>query len=496
MNNPNTPTPDSAGQIKAYTDCIFKPSDIVEIRLLPSGQSLWCGAGDLLRKVNILKEKNRQNQNIYIGANPRKAPGGSKRQDVALSRCLFADFDHIDWKEAQRRMKRAQLPESTLALNSGHGIHAYWRLTDSIKDLDRWTQLQKALIAAVDSDRSIHDPPRIMRLPGFLNHKPPPAECAIIRADPDQRYDIELLASFLAQGKSTAQNAHNTQKYSDDTSESYHRAVAYAAKWQGEAEGGRNLAAFRLAANLTKDFALESGQAWEILAGWNQRNSPPLGEDELRKVLENAQDYGSHPSGLKTACLAGDVRTVEPNAWEPPIPLGQFDLPLFPQQGFPDSLAELRDYCLAVAESFQVSLDLPAMLVLAAASAALAKKIEVAVAGEHIEPVNLYTVVALEPANRKTGVFGKVYKPLSDYERQQTELALPLVQQNQHERDILEGRIRHLKGQLSKAKANERRSLQTELEATICELEQTPHLYDPPISGRRHYTRTAVHAVV
>jgi hypothetical protein len=42
----------------------------------------------------------------------------------------------------------------------------------------------------VGSDSVIHDPPRIMRLPGFRNHKAPAADCDVLHLDPEMRYAL------------------------------------------------------------------------------------------------------------------------------------------------------------------------------------------------------------------------------------------------------------------------------------------------------------------
>ena len=82
--------------IARYTACVFEPSDIVEIRRLPSGRSTWHQAGKLTEVVKSLTRDNQRKQHIYVSANPRKASGGTKNEDVACARCLFADFDDID----------------------------------------------------------------------------------------------------------------------------------------------------------------------------------------------------------------------------------------------------------------------------------------------------------------------------------------------------------------------------------------------------------------
>jgi hypothetical protein len=278
----------------------------------------------------------RENENgsaIYAGANPRRATGGTTSNDVVYARCLFADFDNIDVDGARGRWQAAGLPEPTLTINSGHGIHTYWRLTEPISNMDQWRQLQQRLIATVDSDPAIHDPARIMRLPGLMNHKEPAAMCSIIEADPARRYGLAALAGRLKvlKGKSLGQDPSSGQLQTTEPNKAsgldiVGRANLAAAKWPSVAKGERDKEAYRHGAYLVRDFGLSEAQALPILLAWNETNTPPLPEPELRKCLRNGNTYGQHPIGTKVA--TGKKATVESEQWEPPIPLGQFNLPL------------------------------------------------------------------------------------------------------------------------------------------------------------------------
>jgi hypothetical protein len=144
--------------------------------------------------------------------------------------------------------------------------------------------------------------------------------------------------------------------------------------------------------------------------------------------------------------------------WELPAPLGQFNLPIFPIEAFPRQLCVLCAFCAAVAESFQVPVDLPSMLVLSVVGASLAKRVIVHVRADHWEPVNLYTVVALPPANRKSQVFRAVMEPLTYFERQETERLAPIIEQNRNQRIILEESLKNTRKQAAKAKEAEDRN--------------------------------------
>lgn len=89
-------------------------------------------------------------------------------------------------------MRDSQLSPPTLIVNSGGGVHVYWRIDEPILDLGLWTDIQKALAGIFKSDGNVHDPPRvrrcesrtkivanprsIMRLPAFRNHKYTPSK--------------------------------------------------------------------------------------------------------------------------------------------------------------------------------------------------------------------------------------------------------------------------------------------------------------------------------
>ncbi len=297
-------------QIVRYTACVFEPTDMVEIRRLPSGKSTWHRAGEIVKVAESMVRDNQQNQHIYVGANPRKAEGGTRSKDVACAHCLFVDFDGVGFHEAMNRRQKVGLQCPTLVLTSGHGVHAYWRLAEPIRDMALWSAQQKRLIALLGSDSAIHDPARIMRLPGFINHKKPVAMCRIIK-DQANIYELKSMissmfckaseADYMAQYLSTRNNATRSIKPFNSNISIIKIAELTAAKWPGVIKGGRNSKAFQNAAYLLKNLGLTEELAWSILQQWNRRNIPPLPEYELRQALWNASIYGRHRINIKIA---------------------------------------------------------------------------------------------------------------------------------------------------------------------------------------------------
>jgi len=271
-------------ELTRYTACVFEPTDMVEVRRLPSGKSTWYEAGELAKAAESLVQDNQQKQHIYIGANPRRLRGGTRSKDVVCARCLFVDFDGITAGEARDRWHNAGLPTPTITIASGHGVHAYWRLSEPVNDMDLWSNLQKRLIALLDSDAAIHDPARIMRLPGFTNHKEPVAACRITDDDQARIYDLKYLmpllysviteSDYMAQYQAARSNTTQSKKPFHNNISALKVAKLTAAKWPGVTKGGRNCKAFQNAAYLLKNLGLAEKQAWPILQRWNRKNRP------------------------------------------------------------------------------------------------------------------------------------------------------------------------------------------------------------------------------
>lgn len=68
--------------------------------------------------------------NVFFGACPRS--GGDGRFDLAWQirtvRALWSDIDHITVEEAQARVANAGLPQPSIIVKSGNGVHLYWLL--------------------------------------------------------------------------------------------------------------------------------------------------------------------------------------------------------------------------------------------------------------------------------------------------------------------------------------------------------------------------------
>ncbi|WP_441251477.1 YfjI family protein [Kitasatospora sp. McL0602] len=124
--------------------------------------------------------------------------------------------------------------------------------------------------------------------------------------------------------------------------------------------------------------------------------------------------------GNVTSLFADDWAALEPppehtDVWDTPIPLGQaIALPPFPVDALPAWVGEM---VAAVAEETQTPADLGGSIGLAVLSTACGGRAVVSVRGRWREPVNLFTVTALPPGNRKSAVVAELTRPLLAVEK-------------------------------------------------------------------------------
>ncbi len=136
-----------------------------------------------------------------------------------------------------------------------------------------------------------------------------------------------------------------------------------------------------------------------------------------------------------------DAQASTPGEWPEPVALGGYGrLPEFPSEVLPEWVDEM---VAAVAESTQTPRDLAGMVALGTLAVPVAGRVRVSVAtpgGAEIwsEPLNLWTAVALPPANMKSAVLTMLSAPLADWERSEAERLRPMISEAQTRRAVAE----------------------------------------------------------
>lgn len=186
-----TTHPVNMDDVARYIAATFNGDDWIELRAIRiqgrGGHVQFVQANKVETISDWIDAHNSPNWSCFIGANPRKSDSGSGANgaaiddDVSVFHSIFVDFDDATIDEALQRITDAGLQPATMMIASGRatGTHAYWRLREPLTDAALWKRLQVGLIRALNSDKSIKNPSRIMRLPGTENHKRN-APCRII----------------------------------------------------------------------------------------------------------------------------------------------------------------------------------------------------------------------------------------------------------------------------------------------------------------------------
>jgi len=126
------------------------------------------------------------------------------------------------------------------------------------------------------------------------------------------------------------------------------------------------------------------------------------------------------------------------------------------------------DMVKAVSKSTETPIELPAMLGLSVLATACQKKFVISPEPGYQEPLNLWTVVALQSGNRKSAVLDLMALPLLDWEMEEYGQISPEIKKSETERKNQEARINFLRSKYAKADPSEL----DELEKEICQLEE------------------------
>lgn len=155
--------------------------------------------GSFEERAQALRRLNDAGYGIFVQVNAADGRGW-RAANIVSATCFFADFDGVPLEN----VARLGLAPHVVVETSPGKRHYYWRV-ESIP-VTQHPALQKRLIALFDSDKSVHDLPRIMRLPGFLHQKQPEAPhlVRVIEARDEPPYALDDFLAALA----AAEQAH------------------------------------------------------------------------------------------------------------------------------------------------------------------------------------------------------------------------------------------------------------------------------------------------
>ena len=139
--------------------------------------------GTLDDHATELRRLNERGAGVFVTVNETNG-AGRKASDIVRVRAQYVDLDGAPLDPV---LRHALTPHVINETSPGRW-HVYWR-TDDVP-LDSFRHIQKALIVRFNSDPSVHDLPRVMRVPGFWHRKGEPFLSKILNINEHAAYSI------------------------------------------------------------------------------------------------------------------------------------------------------------------------------------------------------------------------------------------------------------------------------------------------------------------
>lgn len=205
-------------------------------------------------------------------------------------------------------------------------------------------------------------------------------------------------------------------------------------------QGHRNEGLTSIAGRL-RNAGLADDSLLVALKAENQRLcDPPLDDSEVAQIASSISRY--------------PVGGAEP--WTEPIPLTTAGAcPEFPlEEAFPATLTRHAEYARGLAHEIQLAPDAVALIMLAAVSAAIARRFEVEAWPGWREPAPLWVLVLLPSGERKSSFFRRLTDPIAAWEREMAEVLRPKIREAKQKLQILERRLKRAQDAASEAVAD------------------------------------------
>jgi len=246
---------------------------------------------------------------VYVCVNETDGKG-RKNENVMRYRVVFADFDGMEEPEW------ALMPHFVQKRDATHG-HAFWLVSD-ITTANQYKALQKRIALYHETDKTVCDPARVVRVAGTIHYKNPliPAQYSVTddNTDGDHKYtmvDIEQAFKLTAQQDAEINHWLNSRGGLLDGS-GYEESEFYNKKfanWLTDrapiAIQGSGSHTILKVAGYAHDHGIPLPTAQDIMWNcYNQRCEPPWAAHEQKNLYENIERgyrYAISAAGCKTA---------------------------------------------------------------------------------------------------------------------------------------------------------------------------------------------------
>jgi len=215
--------------------------------------------------------------NVYTSVLP------VKRQESKVYDRIWVDMDNPEapwpfgadpnWKHAAWPKPTTLVKTSDTAIVEEFRWQAIWRLKNELPEVDA-RDLMKRLAALAGADASVHDPRRVLRVPGILNAKRGQMARLI-----DTSTETVSIEAFDLPRESEVEKLLNAP---------INNPKHVLGEWlQGTEEGDRSRKAY-VAARFLKSCQVDWADAAAILKLGAVRSTPPLEDNEVQHALDSA----------------------------------------------------------------------------------------------------------------------------------------------------------------------------------------------------------------
>jgi RepB DNA-primase from phage plasmid len=182
-------------------------------------------------------------------------------------------------------LKRMPLRPHFVVQSSPDRYHAYW-IVDGAR-LEGFKPTQRRLARLMESDLTVCDPPRVMRLAGFPHQKDPGrpflVTIGVVEAAPpapysDQEFQTALAAAEAAQSKSSSRSDF-TEGLASSLGDSPPDMS------QGYPDGHRTRELTRRAGYCLGPKNMSEEKALVACLEWNRHNTSPLSDEKVRSTV-------------------------------------------------------------------------------------------------------------------------------------------------------------------------------------------------------------------
>jgi putative DNA primase/helicase len=349
--------------------------------------------GSLEQHLPRLTELNACGAGVFFTVNATDLKGRGTA-NITKVRAFFVDLDGSPLEP----VLAAPLSPHIVVQTSPGRFHAYWLVQNA--RLEDFSLVQKALIRTFHADPSVHDLPRLMRLPGFNHSKAEPFPVGVIeRRDVPPYEAAEFLSAFDINLQTPQALAQPVPSTSDP--------VLQALQQRG----------------LVKRPCAGKNGAWEILCP--NRGAHTTGDEGAVYFEAHTNGYSeaafkcqhAHCSSLGIDYLKQHLGIDE--EWPDPVPFMDDLRPVSPFTA--EMLPEpIRPWLVDIAERMQVPLDFLAASCVVALGSLIGRKIGLCPKAhdDWLVVPNLWGAVVGRPSLLKSPAIAEIMKPIDELSSQ------------------------------------------------------------------------------